>query len=272
MFDGWLERAVLDVPHRGLVVLWDLDPAATLDRVLGDPDDPLRWLIPRYDLVLTYGRGEPVVAAYASLGARRCVPVHSALDPRSHHPVLADTRYVCDLAFLGNRLPEREARVERFFLQPARRLPSSFFILGGSGWEERALPANVASTGHVFAKDRNAFNVSPRAVLNVTRDRRARYGFSPASSVFEAAGAGACLITDAWDGIETFLEPDSEVLLARDGDDVTEHVGGLTSSRAAAIGMLARRRILAEHTYEHRARQLEETLRDAGLDARRGAA
>lgn len=272
VFDAWLEEALLESPHRGAVVFWDVDPAATLDRVLQNPHDPFRRLIPRYDLVLTYGGGEPVVSAYTRLGARRCVPVYNALDPETHHPVLADSRYVCDLAFLGNRLPDREARVERFFLAPARRLPDSFFILGGSGWEQRALPANVSAVGHVFTRDHNAFNVSPRAVLNISRTRMARYGFSPATRVFEAAGAGACLITDAWDGIELFLEPDAEVLVARDGDEVTDQLRGLSASRAAAIGMLARRRILAEHTYARRASQLEETLRDAGLDARRGAA
>jgi spore maturation protein CgeB len=272
VFDAWLERAVLEMPHRGAVLFWDVDAAATLDRVQSDPDDPFRPLIPRYDLILTYGGGEPVVSAYARLGARRCVPIYNALDPETHHPVLADPRYVCDLAFLGNCLPDREARVEQFFLSAARRLPDAFFILGGSGWDQRALPANVAAVGHVFTKDHNAFNVSPRAVLNISRDSMARYGFSPATRVFEAAGAGSCLITDAWDGIEMFLEPDSEVLVARDGDEVTEHLRALGPARAAAIGMLARRRILAEHTYAHRARQLEETLRDAGLDARRGAA
>jgi spore maturation protein CgeB len=272
VFDGWLEEAVLEMPHRGAVVFWDVDAAATLDRVLADSQDPFRRLIPRYDLVLTYGGGEPVVRAYARLGARRCVPIYKALDPATHHPVLADSRYVCDLAFLGNRLPDREARVEQFFLAPARRLPDSFFLLGGSGWDQRALPANVAAIGHVFTNDHNAFNVSPRAVLNISRDSTVRYGFSPATRVFEAAGAGACLITDAWDGIEMFLEPDAEVLVARDGDEVTEHLRGLTTARAAAIGMLARRRVLAEHTYAYRARQVEETLRDAGLDARRGAA
>jgi spore maturation protein CgeB len=79
--------------------------------------------------------------------------------------------------------------------------------------------------------------------------------------VFEAAGAGACLITDAWVGIEQFLAPDREILVARDGQDVAEHLERLTPSRAREIGAAARARILAEHTYAQRGADVDEVLR-----------
>jgi len=99
-------------------------------------------------------------------------------------------------------------------------------------------------------------------VLNVARDSMADVGFSPATRVFEAAGAGACLITDAWEGVEQFLEPGEQVLVARDGQDVAEHLAGLTTERARAIGEAARRRVLAEHTYSLRAAEVDALLRD----------
>jgi spore maturation protein CgeB len=114
----------------------------------------------------------------------------------------------------------------------------------------------------VGTADHNAFNTSSTAVLNVARDSMAAMGFSPATRVFEAAGTGACLITDAWEGIEMFLKPDAEVLVARDGQDVAEHVRALTPERAAAIGQAGRARILAEHTYEKRGAQLDAILRE----------
>jgi spore maturation protein CgeB len=88
----------------------------------------------------------------------------------------------------------------------------------------------------------------------------ARYGFSPATRVFEAAGAGACLITDAWDGISTFFEPGEEILVAENGAAVAALVSTLTAERAQAIGDAALRRVRAEHTYAHRVRQFEEAL------------
>ncbi|HEU4629205.1 MAG TPA: glycosyltransferase [Gemmatimonadaceae bacterium] len=261
VFDELLESAVLDLQRPGtLVAFWDVDAPATLDRVANDPADPFAALVPRYDLVLTYGGGDPVVRGYTALGARECVPIYNALDPATHHPVRPEPRFAADLGFLGNRLPDREARVEEFFLRAAALLPDRRFLLGGSGWHDKPLPPSVRYLGHVYTADHNAFNCTPRAVLNVSRESMARYGFSPATRVFEAAGAGACLITDAWEGIELFLEPGREVLVARDGAEVAEHVRALTPERARAIGQAAFRRVLGEHTYAHRAKQLEAVL------------
>jgi spore maturation protein CgeB len=260
-FDATLERAVLDLKRpETLVVFWDVDAPATLDRIKHDPADPFRSLIPRYDLVLTYGGGDPVVRAYQGFGARLCVPIYNALDPATHFPVPPDPRFAADLGFLGNRLPDREARVEEFFLAAATALPAQTFMLGGSGWGDKALPPNVRYVGHVYTRDHNAFNCSPTAVLNVNRESMARYGFSPPTRIFEAAGAGACLITDDWEGIELFLEPGSEVLVAKTGVEVAERLRSLDPHRAALIGAAAQRRIEAEHTYGHRAAQVEALL------------
>lgn len=261
VFDRELERGVLDVRANGsLAVFWDVDAPATLDRLQADPADPFHALVPRYDLVLTYGGGDPVVRAYRAAGARACVPIYNALDPETHHPVAPDPRFACDLAFLGNRLPDREARVDAFFFSAADVRPGRTFLLGGNGWDDKARPQNVIWIGHVYTSDHNALNCTPRAVLNISRESMARYGFSPATRVFEAAGAGACLITDAWDGLETFLEPGLEVLVARTGLDVAMHLDGLTTERARAIGDAARRRILASHTYAHRAGEVAALL------------
>lgn len=259
--DALLERAVLELQSAAtLVAFWDVDAPATLDRVHADAADPFLPLVPRYDLVLTYGGGEPVRQAYLALGARECVPIYNALDPSTHHPVAPEARFECELAFLGNRLPDREARVEEFFLRPAAQLPDRRMLLGGSGWGDKTVTANVRYLGHVYTADHNAFNCTPRAVLNVSRESMARYGFSPATRVFEAAGAAACLITDAWEGLETFFEPGREVLVARSGDEVAQHVAALDAARARTIGQAAYRHVLAEHTYAHRAAQFDAVL------------
>ncbi|HJS24144.1 MAG TPA: glycosyltransferase [Pyrinomonadaceae bacterium] len=259
--DQLLEAAILGLKDaHTLAVFWDVDAPATLDRVKADASDPFNDLIPLYDLILTYGGGEPVVKSYEALGAQLCVPIYNALDPETHHPVPAEKHFECDLALLANRLPDREARIEQFFLEAAERLPEFRFMLGGSGWADKAMPANVNYVGHVYTRDHNAFNCSARAVLNVNRDSMASYGFSPPTRIFEAAGAAACLITDAWGGIETFLTPGREVLVARDADDVVRHLEALDLKRAREIGEAARQRVLAEHTYKHRAQQLQTLL------------
>ncbi|WP_102961269.1 CgeB family protein [Mangrovicella endophytica] len=259
--DDALLRAVLDAADtRAVKIFWDVDAPATLAELKAMPDHPSHRALTELDLVLTYGGGDPVVEAYRALGAAECVPIYNALDPTTHHPVPAEPRFAAALGFLGNRLPDREARVEQFFLEPAARLPEQHFLLGGSGWHDRPLPGNVTAIGHVPTKDHNAFNTSPKAVLNINRDSMAATGFSPPTRVFEAAGAGACLITDEWPGIDLFLKPGEEVLVARDGQDVADLMVGLTDERAAAIGQAALKRVLADHTYEGRAVTVDAIL------------
>lgn len=261
VFDELLEAEVLELKRPdNAVIFWDVDAPATLDRVRHNLDDPFRSLIPRYDLILTYGGGQPVVDAYAALNAKLCVPIYNALDTATHYPVDADPRFAAHLGFLGNRLPDREARVEEFFLKAASLLPGYRFLLGGSGWDDKPTPANVDYIGHVYTRDHNAFNATPRTVLNVSRDSMARYGFSPATRVFEAAGAGACLISDAWRGIELFLTPGEEVLVASSGEQVAEILDQLSPKQAKTIGAAALARVRSEHTYAHRAAQVEAVL------------
>jgi spore maturation protein CgeB len=271
VFDKELEIAVPQAAKPGAITAyWDVDAPATLDAVGLNSGHHLREVIPAFSLILTYGGGDPVVRGYRRLGARLCVPIYNAVDPDTHFPVPPRADFSSDLSFLGNRLPDREKRVEEFFLKPAAKAPLRRFLLGGAGWESKSLPPNVRHIGHVGTADHNAFFCSALATLNINRDSMALYGFSPPTRVFEACGAGACLITDAWEGIEMFLEPGSEILIAANGDDVADILAGLRPAEARAIAENARRRILAEHTYAHRARQVAELL-DAMTANRRAA-
>jgi spore maturation protein CgeB len=266
--DELLDGVVAASRPEAIRIFWDVDAPATLAELRENAGHALHRALPALDLVLTYGGGPPVVDAYHAFGARACVPVYNALDPETHHPVPAEDRFRADLSFLGNRLPDREARVEQFFLDPAARLPGRSFLLGGNGWETKAMPPNVRNLGHVGTREHNGFNASPLAVLNIARDSMAATGFSPATRVFEAAGAGACLLTDAWVGLELFLAEGTEVLVARDGRDVVDLLSTLTPERARAIGEAGRTRILAEHTYGRRGAQVDAILSETAARKR----
>ncbi|HLN22140.1 MAG TPA: glycosyltransferase [Bacteroidales bacterium] len=261
VFDTYLEKAVLELrkPDQ-LVIFWDVDAPATLDSVFSDANAPFRKLVPEYDLILTYGGGDPVVKKYRLLGARECIPVYNALDPETHFPVQPEERFASDLSFLGNRLPDREARVKEFFLDVAAKKREKIFVLGGSGWNDTGMPSNVKVAGHVFSRDHNAFNCSSTFVLNISRQSMADYGFSPATRVFEAAGAGTCIITDSWEGINSFFEPGREILVARNGNEVGYFMEDIGKEEAYEIGLAARKRVLADHTYRQRANLLDKIL------------
>ena len=261
--DADLEHAVArGIETDALRAFWDVDAPATLARVENDPD-PFRALISDYDFIFTYGGGPPVVEHYLRLGARNCHPIYNGLDPETHHPVSKDFSLECDLALVANRLPDREHRVEHFFLRAAQLAPDLRFILGGEGWRDKSLPSNVRWIGHVATGDHNRVNCSARMVLNLNRDSMAHVGFSPPTRVFEAAGAGACVVTDAWRGIDTFFEPGAEILIASSAEEIVRYLREITAEQAVEIGAGMRNRALRDHTYAQRAAQVSGILASA---------
>ena len=259
--DELLKRAVLGCRcQRSRIAFWDVDAPATLARVQQNPRDLFRALIPQYDFIFTYGGGDRVVEQYLHLGAKNCYAIYNALDPETHYPICADPAVRCDLAFVGHRLPDRERRVDDFFLAAARLAPEMSFILGGEGWEGKAMPENLRWIGHVGSADHNRINCSARMVLNINRQCMADTGFSPPTRVFEAAGAGACVITDAWSGISQFFDPEREILLASSAEDIVRYLREFDQERSARIGSAMRKRALQEHTYQLRARQFQEIV------------
>jgi spore maturation protein CgeB len=259
--DDLLEREVLNMrsPHTE-VAFWDVDAPATLARVEENVADPFRRLIAEYDFVFTYGGGDPVVKHYLRLGAKNCVPIYNALDPDTHFPVPPEDRFRCDLAFIGNRMPDRETRVEQFFFAAAEQAREFYFLLGGEGWGGKPLPDNVRWIGHVGTALHNVINSSARMVLNINRDSMAKVGFSPPTRVFEAAGAAACLVTDHWAGVDQFFRVGSEILVAKDAGDVVAYLQNISTERTRSIGGAMRKRALREHTYQGRAQKVNQIL------------
>src|SRR6185503_6193829 len=266
--DELLEREVLNCrSSNAQVAFWDVDAPATLARVEENAQNPFRRLIPQYDFIFTYGGGQPVIDHYRQLGAKNCYPVYNALDPDTHFPVPPNPQFQCDLAFVGNRMPDRESRVQQFFFAAAEQAPEFQFLLGGEGWGSKAMPPNVRWIGHVGTANHNVINCSARMVLNINRDSMAKVGFSPPTRVFEAAGAAACLITDAWLGVEHFFEPEREILVAHGAEDIVRYLRQIGTEQAKAVGSAMHKRALRDHTYELRARHVDDILRQHGISA-----
>ena len=256
-----VERGVLDLaaPDR-LVAYWDVDAPATLERLRDEPDWYFGALVPRFDVVLTYGGGEPVIAGYRERGARDVVPVYNAVDPEEYQPVPPDYELAFDLLFVGHRMPDREERFRALFLDVAAAQPGYRFGLGGEGWGNDTLPPNVQYLGFVPTARHTALYGSARLCLNINRAAMARYGFSPPTRVFEVTGCGGCLVVDAWAGLDQFFTPGQEVLVAQDGPDVARLLHQVQWDEARQIGARGRARALRDHSYTSRAHLLDAYL------------
>lgn len=261
--DARLEQRVAELSSERPSFFWDVDSPATLARMRENADDPFRNLVPKYDAIFSYGGGPVSRDGYIGFGACAYYSIYNGLDPETHFPVQPDPTLKCDVAFLGNRLPDREQRVEELFLRAADLAPDNSFILGGEGWGDKSLPSNVRWIGHVPTEDHNRFNSSAGIVLNINRASMAASGFSPPTRVFEVAGAGTCMMCDDWPGIDDCFEPGTEILVARNAQDVVEALAMYDETERKQIGEAFRARALRDHTYERRAAQVEDAFRES---------
>ena len=258
--DELLERRILELQSTCAITYWDVDAPATLARMHADPGDPFRRDMPRYDAVLTYGGGPYCREHFLKFGARAYFSMYNGLDPETHYPVPPDPSLACDVAFLGNRLPDREARVEELFLRAAELAPDKTFLLGGEGWGDKPMPPNVRWIGHVPTADHNRVNCSAGMVMNINRASMAQSGFSPPTRVFEVAGAGTCLLCDDWPGIDDCFLPGKEILVIRNAQDVVDALAAYDSKARREIGDAFHARALRDHTYAQRAAQAERAF------------
>lgn len=265
--DEELELRVLECQSHALVCFWDVDAPATIARMNANSEDAFARAIPRYDAILTYGGGAEVRSHYLRFGTRAYYSIYNGLDPETHHPVAPDEALACDIAFLGNRLPDRESRVNELFLKAASLAPQKFFLLGGEGWAGKPLPHNVRWIGHVSTADHNRVNCSASLVININRSSMASFGFSPPTRIFEVAGSGTPLLCDEWPGIEDVFEPGREILVVRSADDVVEALSIYTKQELKQVGDRFMARALRDHTYALRAAQAEAAF--SGLLAKR---
>ncbi len=259
--DDTLERRILELRQDSAITFWDVDAPATIARMHAHPKDAFRTSMPQYDAVLTYGGGPWCREQYLALGARAYFSMYNGLDPETHFPVAPDSALHCDVAFLGNRLPDREARVDELFLRAAELAPKARFLLGGEGWGDKPLPGNVRYLGHVPTADHNRVNCSAGMVMNINRASMAQSGFSPPTRVFEVAGAGTCLLCDDWPGIDDCFEPGKEILVIRNASDVVDALALHDDADRRRIGDAFRARALSDHTYAQRALQAEQAFR-----------
>lgn len=258
VFDDLLEREIPRALKPGATsIFWDVDAARTIARLDAKSDAAA---LGAFDLVFTSAGGPSVVRSYVRHGARTCVSIAPALDPTTHYPVPPSPTWFADASMLVNYRTDRERRVRELFFDAAALLPDRTFLLGGSDWDEVDVPANVRAIGHVYTAEHNGFHAGARAVLAFACDDVADHGWSPPARLFEAAGAGACLFSNGWEGLDSFLEPAHEVLVVRDADELAARIRDLDPIRGRAIGAAARARVLAQHSYGHRAQLVESVL------------
>lgn len=258
-------QLMFDAPARMLRTYYDLDTPVTLARL--EAGETVEYLpaesLAEFDLVLSYTGGAALEALEHRLGARRVAPLYGHVDPQVHRPVAPRDRFRADLSYLGTYAADRQQRLQELFIEPAHRRPALRFVLGGASYpQDFPWCANIWFLHHVSPPEHAAFYSSSRLTLNVTRAEMAAMGHCPSGRLFEAAACGTPLLTDEWEGLERFFVPGREILTARGCGEAVRALD-LDDAELARIGRAARERVLAEHSSEHRARELISALEAA---------
>jgi spore maturation protein CgeB len=182
--------------------------------------------------------------------------LYCSADPGLYRPHKTDKHWA--LGYLGTFSEDRQPSLEQLLLAPAKMLADHQFVVAGSRYPKQLVwPDNVARIEHLSQPEHPPFYSQQRFTLNLTRADMRDLGFSPSVRLFEAAACGTPVISDRWPGIETILEPGTEILLVSDAGEVAQILRDIPEDRRLTIADNARRRMLAEHTPDHRARQLE---------------
>jgi len=260
--DGVAAGGLVLSARRAMGVFYDLDTPVTFSHL--DAGKPISYIGPRgledFDLVLSYTGGRALDRLRTDLGAKRVAPLYGHVDPDVHRPVHAIQHYVSDLSYLGTYAADRQAALQRLFIDPAACRPDRRFLIGGAQYPaDFPWRPNIHFVQHLPPLEHPAFFSSSRLTLNITRQAMADMGWCPSGRLFEAAACGAPILSDRWEGLDHFFEPGQDILIAGHTDDAVAALD-LTDAELRRIAKAGRERTLAEHTSDHRAKELEILL------------
>jgi spore maturation protein CgeB len=248
---------------KGPVAFYDIDTPVTLAKLdRGDEEYLNADLVAKYDLYLSF-TGGPTIERLHDMGSPLAAPLYCSVDPDVHRPVDVERRW--RLGYLGTYSPDRQPGLERLLCGPARAMPDARFAVAGPQYPDHiAWPDNVEHTAHLPPPEHCAFYCAQDFTLNVTRADMRAAGWSPSVRLFEAAACGVPILSDRWEGLDSFFRIGTEILVADTTEEAVAVLADTPEAKRREIGPAARRRVLAAHTADHRARELEDLLKLAG--------
>lgn len=251
----WVQEAA-----RGTTCFYDIDTPVTLAKLArGDYEYLTPELIPGFDIYFSFTGGPTLVRLEEEFGSPCARPLYCSVDTARYRPLDVPKRW--DLSYLGTYSPDRQPTLDRLLLAPARRRPDLRFVVAGPQYpQDIDWPANVERIAHLPPAEHAEFYAASRFTLNVTRADMIAAGWSPSVRLFEAGACATPIISDRWRGIDSIFEPGEQIVLADGPEDVLAALDG----SARTIGLAAREAVLAHHSAERRAEQLEQDLERSG--------
>jgi hypothetical protein len=208
-----------------------------------------------YACVLSSSKGG--IDDLVALGARDVRVLYYAADPAlfAAEPVEQDI----DVFFYGHGREYREDWIDAMLAAPSLELSDRRFAVRGT--QLGAMP-RVENLPYASFSKLGQYCRQSRVNLLITRQAHASVYGSSTARPFELAALGCAMVSNPYLGVEEWFEPGKEILMVRNAqeaiDAYRELLGSSTLRRELSGG--AHVRLLAEHTYQHRARQLVQVV------------
>ncbi len=241
---------------------YDMDTPVTLSRL--EKGEAVEYLPPNgleeFDLALSYTGGQTLRQLHERLGAKRAETLYGWVDPTIYYRVEPAPKFVSNLSYLGTYAADRQTALDQLLISPAKALAHRQFLIGGAMYAGREnWPPNIRFFDHVSPPEHCAFYSSSPLTLNITRASMAAMGYCPSGRLFEAAACGTAVLSDWWEGLDTFFEPGEEILIAKSTADAVDALS-LDRETLRRLGARAREKALDCHTAESRAGHLLSLL------------
>jgi len=252
---------------RGRTAFYDIDTPVTLAQLeQGETEHITPALIRRFSAYFSFTGGPTLRYLESHYGAPMARVLYCSVDTDRYRPLREPKMW--DLGYLGTYSDDRQPALDTLLLEPARQWRrGAFAVVGALYPDDIVWPPNVYRETHISPREHAAFYARQCLTLNITREEMKKRGFSPSVRLFEAGACGAAIVSDWWVGLSELFVPGREVLISESADQTLRYLRDQPKSRLAEIGLAARRRILAEHTAEHRAIQLENYLKEIDANA-----
>lgn len=247
---------------KGTVAFYDIDTPVTLAKIEKNECDYLsKDLIPGYDLYLSFTGGPVLKFIEHNLGSPKAEPFYCLFDPELYYPQTVSLKW--DLGYMGTYSDDRQPALNKLLIETARINVNKRFVVAGPQYPDNIKwPCNVNRIDHLPPDQHREFYNSQKFTLNITRSDMIKSGYSPSVRLFEAAGCATPIISDYWDGLESFFVPDEEILVATNAREVNLILDKMTETERKNIASKAYVKVLSNHTPAHRAMQLEKYLQE----------
>jgi spore maturation protein CgeB len=251
---------------KGVTAFYDIDTPVTLAKLRrGDYEYISPELIPRYNMYLSFTGGPTLHRLQEKYKSPKALPLYCSFDPDNYFPEKHEIKW--DLGYLGTYSDDRQPPLERLMLDAARSWPEGRFAVAGPQYPETIeWPVNVERFEHLPPNEHCAFYCSQRFAMNITRADMIEAGYSPSVRLFEAAACGVPVISDFWEGLDSFFTIGEDILVSRSATDTLSFLCGMSEHEREQIGRNAREKVMSKHTAAHRAGELERYI----LKARHG--